>query len=70
MNPTTHLLVVDYNFPRSNQCVVGLGPLEFVDPSVFNNAEDEFTRFEFRSFISGEVEDAGLVKRFLPRSYR
>ena len=69
MNPTTIQLEVDEKFYCDNQGVVGLVPLDFADPRVFNNAEDEFNRFAFRAFISCEVADAGLVNGVLPRSH-
>ena len=66
MNPTTRHLEVGHKLPRGNQGVVGLGALELADPHVFDNDEDEFTRFAFYGFISGEVADACLVNGSLP----
>ena len=70
MNSTTRCLEVDEKFPRGNQSVVGIGPLEFADPHAFNNFDETFTRFVFRRFISGEVEDAGLFYGLLPLLHR
>ena len=70
MNSTTlHFQVVE-KFPRVNQGVEGLDPLEFADLHVFDNAEDEFLRFAFRGFISGEFADALLVGGLLPCSHQ
>ena len=57
-------------FPHVNQGVVGLGTLDFADPHVFDNSEDEFPRFAFLGFISGEVVDTGLVDGLLTCSRR
>ena len=70
MKTTTRRLEVGENLLRVNQDVVGIVPLELVDPHVFNNNDDKFTRFVFRGFISGEVADAGLVNGLLPRLHR
>ena len=70
MNPTTRHLEVDEKLPHGNQGVVGLGPIDFADPRVFDSAEDEFTRFMLCGFISGEVEDAVLVNGSLTCSHR
>ena len=56
--------------PCGNQGVVGLTLLDFTDPRVFENPEEEFTYFEFYGLISGEVEDAGVVNDFLPQYQR
>ena len=70
MKSTTRRLEMGEKFSYGNQGVVGFGPLEFVDPRVFNNSEEKFTHFVFRRFISGEVADAGLVDDLLPFSHR
>ena len=41
-----------------------------MDPCVFNNAKDKFTRLAFRGFVCGEIAEAGLVDSLLPCSYR
>ena len=64
------LLEVGEKLSHNNQGVVGLGPLDFVDPNVYNSAEDEFPRFAFHSFISDEVADVGLVDGLIPCSHK
>ena len=70
MKSTTSLLEVGETLPCSYQYVVGLVPLDFVDPIVFDNSEDDFICFAFHGFISGEVSNAGLVDGLLPWSHR
>ena len=58
-------LQVGENFSRDEKGLVRLGPLEFADPGLFDNSEDEFPRFAFRGFVRGEIAEASLVDYLL-----
>ena len=66
MKSPTRQLQVEEQLPFSEQDAVLLGPLEFADPCVFDNAEDEFPCFAFCGFVRGEVAEAGLVDGLIP----
>ena len=70
MKSTTRCLKVAKKLPHANQGIEVLGLIESAEPSFFDKSEDEFTRFVFRGFISGEVADTGLVDGLLPHSHQ
>ena len=61
MESPTSCLEVGNQLPQGGEGVVCLDPLEFADPHVFNNADDEFPYFAFRGFICCVIADSGLV---------
>ena len=67
MKSPTRQLQVEEQLPFSEQDAVRLGPLEFADPCVFDNAEDEFPCFALCGFVRGAGERGGVIRRIIFR---
>ena len=61
MESPTRRLEVGRQLPRGDEGILIIGPLDLLDPRVFNHAEDELPSFTIRGFGCRVVSAQGLV---------